>query len=116
MAAQGRRSGYPAGAVAPDSQQGNTTAMTEANPVHHQPGPDPWIVSWLARLPAGSRVLDFACGTGRHARAAAALGMAAVAVDRDPRALAAVGEGVDIVRAEPEVAPWPVAAAGCDAA
>ena len=89
--------------------------MTEANPVHHQPGPDPWIVSWLARLPAGSRVLDFACGTGRHARAAAALGMAVVAVDRDPRALAAVGEGVDIVRAELEVAPWPFAAAGFDA-
>lgn len=89
--------------------------MPATNPVRRQPRPDLWIVSWLARLPAGSRVLDFACGTGRHARAAAALGLSVVAVDEDPQALAAVGDGVDIVRAELEVAPWPFDPAGFDA-
>ncbi len=89
--------------------------MSATSPVHRQPVPDPWIVSWLGRLPAGSRVLDFACGTGRHARAAAALGLVVVAVDNDMQALAAVGEGVDVVRADLEASPWPFATAGFDA-
>lgn len=89
--------------------------MSLTDSIHHQPGPDPWIEAWLARLPAGSRVLDFACGSGRHARAAASLGLAVVAVDRDAQALASVGEGIDVVRAELEAAPWPFAAAGFDA-
>jgi len=92
-----------------------TTAMPEKSLVHRQPEPDPWIASWLARLPAGARVLDFACGAGRHARAAAALGLAVVAVDKDAQALAAVGEGIDVVRADLEAAPWPFTAAGFDA-
>ena len=37
----------------------------------------------------GSRVLDLACGTGRHAIAAAQLGAAVVAADRDADCLAA---------------------------
>jgi len=36
----------------------------------------------------GSRVLDLACGGGRHSRAAAALGATVVAVDRDGTRLA----------------------------
>jgi SAM-dependent methyltransferase len=93
-----------------------TPGSTATNPDRHgRPEPDPWIVSWLARLPAGARVLDFACGTGRHARAAVALGMSVVAVDRDAEALAQVGEGVDVVLSELEVAPWPFAPAAFDA-
>lgn len=87
-------------------------AMNAPNP---QPAPDPWIVSWLARLPKEARVLDFACGSGRHARAAAALGLRVVAVDRDALALAMAGRGVDMVRAELETAPWPFRPAGFDA-
>lgn len=92
-----------------------TTASPAPNPDRRQPDPDPWIVSWLDRLATGSRVLDFACGTGRHARAAAALGLEVVAADHDAQALAAVGEGVHTVQAELEVAPWPFAAASFDA-
>ena len=91
------------------------TTVTATTPGHRQPGPDPWIASWLARLPAGARVLDFACGAGRHARAAASLGLEVVAADRDAGALAEVGEGVHVVLAELEVAPWPFAAASFDA-
>jgi 2-polyprenyl-3-methyl-5-hydroxy-6-metoxy-1,4-benzoquinol methylase len=40
-----------------------------------------WHASWVR---PGSRVLDVACGSGRHAIAAAELGARVVAIDRDP--------------------------------
>jgi SAM-dependent methyltransferase len=50
--------------------------------------PSPWF-TWHAHLiRAGSRVLDLACGTGRHALAAAARGAQVTAVDRDAAKLA----------------------------
>jgi SAM-dependent methyltransferase len=49
--------------------------------------PSSWVLAGLRPLPAGSRVLDFACGRGRHALAAQALGHAVVAADRDAEAL-----------------------------
>ena len=49
--------------------------------------PSSWF-SWHAyRIRTGSRVLDLACGTGRHALAAAALGAKVTAVDNDPACL-----------------------------
>lgn len=74
-----------------------------------------WVVRWLARLPAGSRVLDFAAGSGRHALEAARRGMRVLAVDRDRQALDRIGAGVDVetaARIELRVAdlesgPWP---------
>lgn len=48
----------------------------------------PWILAWLDRLPPGARVLDFAAGAGRHARAAAGRGLSVLAIDRDADALA----------------------------
>jgi 2-polyprenyl-3-methyl-5-hydroxy-6-metoxy-1,4-benzoquinol methylase len=49
--------------------------------------PSDWFTWHARRLHPGSRVLDLACGTGRHALAAAALGARVVAVDRDPARL-----------------------------
>jgi SAM-dependent methyltransferase len=46
-----------------------------------------------AAIPAGASVLDLGCGTGRFARALAALGHAVVAVDQEPAML----EGLDAV-------------------
>ncbi|MGD9943135.1 MAG: methyltransferase domain-containing protein [Burkholderiaceae bacterium] len=65
-------------------------------------------MNWLAALPAGARVLDLAAGAGRHARAAAALGLQVVAVDRDVAALAA-GPGLQVRQADLEQGPWPFA-------
>lgn len=48
----------------------------------------PWILRWLERLPPGATVLDFAAGSGRHARAARERGLRVLAVDRDGQALA----------------------------
>jgi 2-polyprenyl-3-methyl-5-hydroxy-6-metoxy-1,4-benzoquinol methylase len=48
-----------------------------------------WQAHWLR---PGGRVLDVACGEGRHSLAAAALGAAVVGVDRDGTALALARE------------------------
>ncbi len=60
-----------------------------------QDPPSAWVARFAALIPAG-RVLDLACGGGRHARLMAALGHAVLAVDRDTAALAAAsGPGID---------------------
>jgi len=71
--------------------------------------PSPWVERWADRVPAGGRVLDLACGRGRHARYFAARGHTVEAVDRDPGKLAALEgvAGVATRRADLEGAPWP---------
>jgi SAM-dependent methyltransferase len=73
----------------------------------------------LERLPRGARVLDFACGRGRHARAAAQLGLAVTAVDRDPDALADLDAAgiptLETLRTDLESDPWPFEAGHFDA-
>lgn len=49
--------------------------------------PSTWFAWHANRIRPGSRVLDLACGTGRHALAAAALGARVTAVDRDAASL-----------------------------
>jgi 2-polyprenyl-3-methyl-5-hydroxy-6-metoxy-1,4-benzoquinol methylase len=46
--------------------------------------PSTWFVWHAHRIRPGARVLDLACGEGRHSLAAAALGAKVVGVDRDP--------------------------------
>ena len=50
-------------------------------------GPAPWLVDNVDLLPATGRVLDVACGKGRHALLLAAAGFSVIAVDRDAAAL-----------------------------
>ena len=59
-----------------------------------QDQPSAWVARFAGLIPAG-RVLDLACGGGRHARLMVALGHAVLAVDRDTAALAAAS-GPDI--------------------
>lgn len=49
--------------------------------------PSSWFAWHAARIPVGGSVLDLACGTGRHALAAAGLGARVTALDRDPAKL-----------------------------
>lgn len=74
--------------------------------------PSAWVVRWGVTVPPGGRVLDVACGRGRHARWFAARGHRVDAVDRDPSALEALGgiEGVTPTCADLEGGPWPFAA------
>jgi len=49
----------------------------------------PWVRRFAGLIPANSRVLDLACGGGRHSRYAASLGYPVLAVDKDVSALSA---------------------------
>ena len=49
----------------------------------------PWVRRFASLIPQQSRVLDLACGGGRHARHLASLGHLVRAVDKDVTALAA---------------------------
>jgi len=85
--------------------------MAESRPPHpHPQGPSEWVRRWGECVPAGGRVLDVACGGGRHARWFAHRGHPVDAVDRDPAvsALAAV-PGVTPLCADIEAGPWPYA-------
>ena len=73
--------------------------------------PSPWLVRFAALIAPGARVLDCACGSGRHARWLAARGMQVDAVDRDRAALERL-QGVSGVRAREldlEGDDWPLA-------
>ncbi len=73
--------------------------------------PSPWVVRFAPLLRAGSRVLDLACGGGRHATLLAAAGHHVDAVDRDSAALRALGgvPGIRLIEADLEAATWPLA-------
>jgi SAM-dependent methyltransferase len=71
---------------------------------HDIVAPSPWVVRWAPLLTRG-RVLDVACGGGRHARYLAQLGHDVTGIDRDPPEL----PGVRCLRADLEDGgPWPL--------
>ena len=74
---------------------------------HGAEAPSEWVVRWAPRIPRG-RVLDVACGAGRHAKYLNDLGFDVTAVDRQAVSL----EGVHFVKADLEDgSPWPFEAA-----
>lgn len=81
------------------------------SPLHTALGASPWVQRWSALVPNGARVLDVACGSGRHVRWFAARGARVTAVDRDVAALAPLRAlpGVEAIEADLEGGPWPVA-------
>lgn len=84
---------------------------------HGAEAPSPWVLRFAARVPPGSRVLDVACGRGRHARLFSEQGCAVDAVDIDAEAGASLAQvpGVSFLRADLEGAPWPYAGRQFDA-
>lgn len=70
-----------------------------------------WVARFAPLIPPGGRVLDLACGGGRHARHLAALGHPVEAVDRDAEALARLASvaGITTRQADLEGAAWPYA-------
>lgn len=55
---------------------------------HGTLAPSPWVRRFAELLPAGGRVLDLACGKGRHSRFLLAAGHPVTAVDIDVSGLA----------------------------
>jgi len=80
-----------------------------SNDPHDLTTPSMWVVRWADRVPAGGRVLDLACGNGRHSRFFAARGHPVEAVDRDPAKLAALAgtPGISTRCADLEAREWP---------
>ena len=81
--------------------------------MHDNLEPSAWVERWARAVASGSRVLDLACGHGRHARLFAARDCSVTAVDRDPGCDAALRgvRNVDFVCADLEAGPWPFASA-----
>jgi SAM-dependent methyltransferase len=81
---------------------------TPSNP-HFGLAPSPWIAHFASLVAPGARVLDLACGYGRHALYFAARGATVLAVDRDAAALATLAQAPNIKTclADLEAEAWP---------
>lgn len=83
--------------------------------MHGSGEPSAWVQRWAHLLRPGGTVLDVACGAGRHVRWLAARGHAVTALDRDAEALAPLQGLADVVVADIEAGPWPLAGRRFDA-
>jgi SAM-dependent methyltransferase len=77
--------------------------------------PSPWITRFCSLIRTGGSVLDVACGSGRHVRELHARGFGVTGIDRDAQALSALGTIAEIVIADIENSPWPLAGRHFDA-
>lgn len=85
--------------------------MSEPNPHNSTSNPSPWIERFADRIPREGKVLDLACGGGRHGRFLLSRGQNVVFVDRDIAAIADLaGNGqAEIVEADLEAdSGWPL--------
>lgn len=94
-----------------DDERAPDRAATPPPAGHGGDGPSPWVRRFAARVPPGARVLDIACGGGRHARLFAEQGCVVDAVDIDAGAGVSLAQlpGVSFLRADLEGGPWPYA-------
>ncbi len=86
------------------------TAPTGIAPAHAPvAAPSAWVARWAHLIRPGGRVLDLACGSGRHARWLAGQGFAVLAVDRDAEAIAGLPPAVTGRVLDLEQGAWPLA-------
>lgn len=77
--------------------------------------PSPWVQRWSHLVPANGSVLDVACGSGRHVSWFADRGCLVTAVDRDAAAVEPLRAIAEVLVADIENGPWPVAGRRFDA-
>ena len=84
---------------------------------HASEAPSPWMARFAPLMRPNGRVVDIACGHGRHARFFAARGAHVLAVDRDPAALRALSGAtrIDTRQLDLEGDVWPLAGLHFDA-
>ena len=92
-------------------------AMTGATTHAPLTAPSRWIARFAPLIPPGARVLDVACGQGRHARSWRQRLCDVVAIDRDLQALAALAgvPRVTTIAADLEGDSWPLSGERFDA-
>ena len=66
--------------------------MSSETPSHNAKDPLAWVVQHTGHIAEGGRVLDVACGSGRHTRYLLDLGFRVTAIDRDISRLADIIE------------------------
>jgi len=71
------------------------------------PAPSPWVMQFASLVTPAGRVLDVACGAGRHSLFFASMGHCVDAVDRDTSGLFQVPACVRVLKADIEAGPWP---------
>lgn len=81
------------------------------------PHPDPWVSRFAALVYAGGRVLDVACGNGRHTRLFLESGHPVTAIDRSTAAMEGLKrhKDLELIEANIEAGPWPLAGRSFDA-
>jgi SAM-dependent methyltransferase len=79
-----------------------------ATPPHAFAPPSDWVVRWTPLLPPGARILDVACGHGRHVHWFATAGHQVTAIDHDPALLAPLAGLARTLVADLEADPWPL--------
>lgn len=77
--------------------------------------PSPWVQRWQHLIRPGGTVLDLACGSGRHVRWLANKGFMLTGVDRDAAMMAPLRGMAEIIVADVEQSPWPLAQRRFDA-
>ena len=75
---------------------------------HTDLAPSPWVQRWSHLVPAGARVLDVACGSGRHVHWFQQRGCRVTCVDRDAAALQPLSAIAETHVADIEAGPWPL--------
>lgn len=75
----------------------------------------PWVQRWSALVASGATVLDVACGSGRHLRWFAQRGCRVTGVDRDAAAVEPLKGLAEVIVADIENSPWPLAGRQFDA-
>ena len=75
--------------------------------MHGTESPSAWLQRWAHLITPGSRVLDVACGAGRHMRWLATQGHTVQGVDRNPEAVALAQAFGPVTCADIENGPWP---------
>jgi SAM-dependent methyltransferase len=82
--------------------------MTIANQqILSELAPSPWVVRFSSLIPTCGRVLDVACGSGRHSRYFASAGNEVDAVDIEVSGFKQLPIGVRLLQADIEGATWP---------
>ena len=77
--------------------------------MHGTETPSEWVRRWTHLIAPGSTALDVACGAGRHLRWLRSQGHPVVGVDRSAEALAACEGLGELLLADIENGPWPLA-------